>query len=99
MVIILSEEVRYYRGRHKVRVVTLSEGYWTIQALEEFEDIVDGQKVRVKVGEQRIVPPRLVFKKKSMPPMVKEHAYELKMEKKLKQLVMKDEQTNKTKVS
>ena len=74
-----------------MRVVTQSEGYWTIEALEDFEDIVDREKTVVKAGEQRIVTPNLVFKQKSLPPMVKEHAYELQMEKKVKQLVAKEE--------
>ena len=89
----MSGEIRYYRGLHKVRVVTQSEGYWTVEALEDFEDVVDKQRTMVKSGEQRIVTPNLVFKQKSLPPMVKEHAYELQMEKKLKQLVAKEEHT------
>jgi predicted ATP-grasp superfamily ATP-dependent carboligase len=84
-------EVWYYKGVHKVKVVTESKGYWIVEALEEFEDDVDGERVTVKVGEQRIVPSDTVHKRKYLPPPVKEHAYELKMEKKLKQLVAEDE--------
>jgi hypothetical protein len=87
----LSGEIRYYRGLHKVRVVTQSEGYWTVEALEDFEDVVDKEKTVVKAGEQRIVTPNLVFKQKILSPMVKEHAYELRMEQKAKQLVAKEE--------
>lgn len=83
----MGEEIRYYRGLHRVRVVTKSEGYWTVEALEDFEDHVDGERTMVKVGEQRIVPPNLVFKEKTLPPMVREHTYELEMEKKVKRLV------------
>jgi hypothetical protein len=83
----MSEEVRYYKGKHKVKVVTKSAGYWIVEALEEFEDVVDGEKVTVKVGERRIVPSNTVRKRKSLLPPIKEHAYELKMEKKLKRLV------------
>jgi Leu/Phe-tRNA-protein transferase len=83
-------EIRYYKGVHKVKVVTESVGYWTIEALEEFDDIIDGEKVRVKIGERRIVPYNSVHKKKALPPMIKEHSYELKMEKKLKGLVAKE---------
>jgi len=75
-----------------VKVVTQSEGYWTVEALEDFEDYIDNQKTAVKMGEQRIVPPNLVFKQKTLPPMVKEHAYELGMEKKLKRIVAQEEQ-------
>jgi hypothetical protein len=76
---------------HKVRVVTQSEGYWTVEALEDFEDCVDNQKTKVKIGEQRIVPPNLLFKEQTLPPMVKEHAYELQMEKKLQRMVAEEE--------
>ena len=87
----MSEEVRYYKGLHKVKVVTESAGYWMVEALEEFEDEVDGEKVRVKVGERRIVPSDTVHKRKYLPPPIKEHAYELHMEKKLKKLVAEEE--------
>jgi len=84
-------EIWYYKGLHKVKVVTESAGYWIVEALEEFEDVVDGEKVKVKVGEQRIVPANTVHKRKYLPPPIKEHVYELKMEKKLKRLVAKEE--------
>jgi Leu/Phe-tRNA-protein transferase len=84
-------EIRYYRGKHKVKVVTESAGYWIVEAQEDFKDVVDGEKVVVKAGERRIVPVSTVHKRKSLPPMVKEHAYELEMEKKLKRLVAEDE--------
>jgi hypothetical protein len=84
-------EVWYYKGVHKVKVVTESKGYWIVEALEEFEDNVDGEKVTVKVGEQRIVPSDTVHKRKYLPPQIKEHVYELQMEKKLKQLVAEEE--------
>jgi Leu/Phe-tRNA-protein transferase len=87
----MSEEVRYYKGKHKVKVVTKSAGYWIVEALEEFDDVVDGEKVTVKVGERRIVPSNTVRKQKSLPLPIKEHAYELKMEKKLKRLVAEEE--------
>ena len=84
-------EVWYYKGVRKVKVVTESEGYWIVEALEEFEDDVDGEKVKVKVGEQRIVPSNTGHKRKYLPPPVKEHVYELQMEKKLKRLVAEEE--------
>jgi Leu/Phe-tRNA-protein transferase len=87
----MSNEIRYYKGKHEVRVVTKSVGYWIVEAMEEFEDEVEGEKVMVGVGERRIVPSNTVRKRKSMPPLIKEHAYELKMEKKLKRLVAKEE--------
>ena len=80
-------EVRYYKGVHKVKVVTESEGYLIVEALEGFDDDVDGKKVVVKVGEQRIVPSGSVHKRKYLAPPVQEHEYELKMEKKLKRLI------------
>jgi hypothetical protein len=87
----MSEEIRYYKGKHKVKVVTKSAEYWIIEALEAFEDVVEGEKVTVKVGERRIVPSNTVRKRKSLPPPVKEHAYELKMERKLKRLIAEKE--------
>jgi len=87
----MSEEFRYYKGKHKVKVVTESAGYWIVEALEEFDDVVDGKKVTVKAGKRRIVPSNTLHKQKSVPPPIKEHAYELKMEKKLKRLVAEEE--------
>ena len=84
-------EVWYYKGVHKVKVVTESEDYWIVEALEEFEDDDDDEKVTVKIGERRIVPSDTVHKQKYLPPPIKEHAYELQMEKKLKRLVAEEE--------
>jgi hypothetical protein len=72
-------------------VVTESEGYWIVEALEDFEDCSEGEAVTVKKGERRIVPPDMLFKQKKLPPMVKEHEYELKMEQKLKRMVAESE--------
>ena len=83
----MSKDVRYYKGKHKVAVLSESHGNWVVEALEPFEDEVCSKKTKVRKGEKRIVPPNLLFKTKSLPPLVKEHEYELKMEKKLKQLV------------
>lgn len=88
-VLFLSEEIRYYKGKHKVKVVTQSEGYWIIEAMEQFEDTLDGEKVTVQIGEKRIVPPSSVHKNKTYP-MVQEHTYERRMEKKLKHLISKE---------
>ena len=90
-------EIGYYKGIHKVKVLTKSEGYWIVEALEDFEDEVDCKKVKVKVGEQRIVPSEDVYKRKYLPPLVKEHVYELKLEKKLKKLVSQEEKQGKEK--
>lgn len=83
----MTDDIRFYKGKHKVKVMTQSKGSWIVEALEPFEDIVNGEKARVKIGERRIVAPSLLFRKKGLPPPVKEHAYELKMEKKLKRLI------------
>lgn len=87
----MSDEIRYYKGKHKVRILTRSRGHWVVEALEQFEDNVYGQEVKVKTGERRIVVPNLLFRIKSLPPLAKEHVYELKMEKKLKHLIVKEE--------
>jgi hypothetical protein len=83
----MPEEIRYYKGKHKVKIVTKSLGNWIVEALEPFEDVLNGQEVRVKTGERRIVAPNLLFRRQNISLLVKEHAYELKMEKKLKHLV------------
>lgn len=87
----MSEEIRYYKGKHKVKVLTKSQGNWIVEALEPFEDFIQGQKVDVKAGERRIVVPNLLLKMKNLPSPVKEHVYELKMEKKLKRLIAEEE--------
>jgi hypothetical protein len=43
------------------------------------------------------VTPNLLFKKKSLAPPLKEHVYELKMEKKLKHLIAKEGKKKKRK--
>ena len=90
-------EIRFYKGKHKVKVVTESVGYLTVEALEDFEDVMDSEKITVKKGERRIVPIAEVHKQKTLPPMVKEHAYELDMEKKLKRMVAEEEEIGKKK--
>jgi hypothetical protein len=77
----------YYKGLYRVKVVTESEGYWIIEALEDFKDCIEGEKVPVKAGERRIVPEKDVVKKDELKPMVHEHAYELQLEKKVKHMV------------
>ena len=93
---ILSGEIRYYKGKHKVEVQTKSRGNWIVEALEAFEDVVDGQKIKVRRGERRIVAPNLLFEREELPPPAKEHVYELKMERKLKRLVQEKEEKDKT---
>jgi len=84
---LMSEDIRYYKGKFKVRVLSESRGNWIVEALEPFEDTFQGEKVSVKVGERRIVAPNLLFIREGLPPPVKEHTYELKMEKKLKHYI------------
>jgi len=83
----MSEDIRYYKGKYKVVVLSESRGHWVVKALEPFEDEVYGKTAKVKVGEKRIVSPTELFKMKGVYPTVKEHVYELKMEKNLKKLV------------
>ena len=96
---IMDDEVRYYKGKHKVKVLTESRGNWIVEALETFEDVVDGETVKVKKGERRIVAPNLLFQREALPPPVKEHIYELKMEKKLKHLVQEEEKEDEDKTT
>ncbi len=87
----MDAEIRFYKGKHKVRVLSKSRGNWVVEALQAFTDCVDGERVEVMSGERRIVAPNLLFKRASLPPPVKEHVYELKMEKRLKKIVEKEE--------
>jgi Leu/Phe-tRNA-protein transferase len=91
----MADDVRFYKGKFKVRVLAESRGHWIVEALEPFEDDMQGEKVKVKKGERRIVAPNLLHTRQSLPPRVKEHTYELKMEKKLKRLVDDEERKNK----
>ncbi len=77
----------YYRGKYKVKIITESEGYWIVEALEDFKDCLEGEKVPVKAGERRIVQPSELVKEDALLPMVPEHEYELKLEKKVKRMV------------
>ena len=87
----MSGKIRYYKGKHKVKVLTESRGNWIVEALEPFDDDVHGEIVRVKTGEKRIVAPNLLFLREGLSPPTKEHVYELKMEKKLKRFVAAEE--------
>ena len=86
-------EIRYYKGKYEVRVLMRNRGNWTVETLEEFQDYVHGERCmhEVKSGTQLNVAPNLLFKKKGLPPPMKEHVYELKMEKKLEHLIAKEE--------
>jgi hypothetical protein len=84
----------FYRGLYKVKLLTKSEGYWIIEAQEDFDDSIDGERVLVKVGEQRIVQPSELHKKKVLGPIVPEHLYERCLEKKVKRMVKAYEQKN-----
>jgi hypothetical protein len=86
----------FYKGLHKVKVITQSEGYWIVEALEDFEDTVDGEKAKVKVGERRIVAPSELYNKKTLPPIIPEHVYERRLEQKVKHIVEDYENKNKT---
>jgi hypothetical protein len=86
----MTADIRFYKGKHKVKVLSKTRGNWIVEALETFEDLVNGEKVEVKIGERRIVAPNLLFDREGLHPPVKEHVYELKMEKRLKKIVEKE---------
>ena len=88
------DKIRYYKGLYRVKIVTESIGYYTIEAQEVFEDIFDGKKFKVMKGDQRIVTPDTLYKEMTFLPPIQEHAYELKMEKKVKQLLVNQEKHN-----
>ena len=89
--VIVMSEFCYYKGLYKVKVVTESEGYWIVEALEDFEDYLDGEKATVKAGERRIVAPTDLHKKKTLSPPIPEHVYERRLEKKVKRMVAENE--------
>lgn len=84
-------DVQYYKGVHKVRILTKSEGYWIVEALEDFEDTLNGKRVHVKIGERRIVSVDNICRQKTLLPAIEEHAYELHMEEELKRFVDNEE--------
>jgi len=92
---VFMSEFFYYKGLYKVKVLTESEGYWIVESQEDFDDIVDGEKVAVKAGERRIVALADLNKKKVLSPPIPEHVYERQLEKKVKQMV--EEYEGKTK--
>jgi hypothetical protein len=92
----MSGKVYFYKGVNKVKVVTESEGYWTVEALEDFDDYVDDERITVKVGERRMVPSDALSREMVLLPPIKEHTYERKMEKKLQQMVAEEEAKKQT---
>jgi hypothetical protein len=87
-------DIYFYRGLYKVKLLTKSEGYWIVEAQEDFEDQQNGRRVPVKTGEQRIVQPNELHKKKVLAPPVPEHSYERGLEKKVKHMVKEYEKEN-----
>jgi hypothetical protein len=87
----MSQKVLFYKGLHRVKVITESEGYWIVEAQEDFEDYVDGERVPVKAGERRIVSPDALHKEKALSPPIPEHVYERQLEKKVKKMVEEHE--------
>jgi hypothetical protein len=85
----------YYKGLYRIKVLTESEGYWIVEAQEDFDDYTNGEKVKVKAGERRIVQPSELHKKKVLSPPVPEHVYERRLEKKVKHMVEEYEKKNK----
>lgn len=94
----MGEEIRFYKGKFKVRVINESKGFWTVEALEDFEDVVENSEVLVKAGERRIVPSNTVHRNQNIPAPIREHSYELKMEKKVKQMVAGKEKKEKEEI-
>lgn len=87
----MSDKFFFYKGVNKVKVVTESDGYWIVEAMEDFVDFIEGERISIKIGERRIVPSESLTAEMVLLPTVKEHAYELKMEKKLQRIIAKEE--------
>jgi len=82
----------FYRGLYEVKLLTKSEGYWIVEAQEDFEDQQNGRRIHVKAGEQKIVEPTELHKKKVLAPPLPEHSYERGLERKVKRMVKEYEQ-------
>lgn len=91
----MSQGICFYKGLHKVRVVTESEGYWIVEAQEDFEDQLNGERVTVKAGERRIVQPSELHRKKVLAAPIPEHVYERHLEKRVKRMVEEHERQQK----
>lgn len=82
----------YYKGLYRVKLLTESEGFWIVEALEDFDDYLEGQRIKVKAGEQRIVQPSELHRKKVLSPPIPEHVYERQLERKVKRMVERYEE-------
>lgn len=51
----MSRDVRYYKGKYRVAVLSESPDNWVVEALEPFEDEVYGKKVKVNTGEKELL--------------------------------------------
>jgi len=76
----LSGKVYFYKGNYKVKVVTESEGYWLVEALEDFVDYVDDERIIINAGQRRLVPPDILDSQMSSSAMEKPE-FERKMSK------------------
>jgi hypothetical protein len=85
----------YYKGLYRVKLLTEAEGYWIVEAEEDFDDYLEGERINVKVGEQRIVQPSELHKKKVLSPPIPEHVYERHLEKQVKRMVERYEEAKK----
>jgi hypothetical protein len=83
----MSQNVYFYKGLYKVKVVTQSQDYWVVEAQEDFQDTVNCQKVTVKTGQTRIVEPKELHKRKPCLRQFQNTLYERKLEKKVKKMV------------
>jgi len=92
--VILMSDILYYKGLYKVKAITRSEGYWIVEALEDFDDFIDSEKVSVKAGERRILTPEELYAEKTLAPPIPEHVYERRLEKKVKRMVEEYERKN-----
>jgi hypothetical protein len=86
----------YYKGLYRVKLLTKTEGFWIVQALEDFEDNLEGARVKVKAGEERIVQQCELHKRKVLAPPIPEHLYERQLETKVKRMVEESEQKTRT---
>ena len=62
----MSEEIRWYKGRYKVKVILKSKGNWKVEALEAIplvpSTITFGLGKTIFEGETFVTVPRLLWK-------------------------------------
>ncbi|NLE05037.1 MAG: hypothetical protein GX638_09590 [Crenarchaeota archaeon] len=60
----MNKNIYYYKNKHKVKILTKTNGYLIVEALEKFEDTLNSKKIIMQIGEKRIIPTSATKKSK-----------------------------------